>query len=230
VQQSSVLIVEDEKEIADFTAVFFQNKGWQAETAKNVKEAKVKQKNIDFDAIILDLNLGGERGEKIIQEIRTKDKNTPVVVTTAFGDLMKKIELFNLGADDYLVKPFEIEELFLRVEILTKKSQKAIKKPRFVPLGQEFILSNSEKKVCSKDKRIVIQLTKMESELLSLIASEKNRVHTNESILEKIWKSKPGYQSNVINATLARLKRKMMKSKLDHCIKTVKGVGIVFEN
>lgn len=227
----NLLIIEDEEKLAKFTEDFFAKKGWSCVTVPGKEElADLLKTDLEIDIILLDLMLGREHGEDLLKMIRKNNKQVPIIVTTAVGQLSKKIELFNLGADDYLVKPFEIEELEVRIDSLMKKYKK-IRKVRktVIEIDSEFTLNLNSKSVCRKKGGATLaQLTGKEAELFKILLDSKGQVVDNDRIIQSVWHTKPGYQSNVITATLKRLKAKLKPIQLDEKIVTVKGVGIKF--
>ncbi len=227
----NLLIIEDEEKLAKFTEDFFAKKGWSCVTVPGKEElADLLKTDLEIDIILLDLMLGREHGEDLLKMIRKSNKQVPIIVTTAVGQLSKKIELFNLGADDYLVKPFEIEELEVRIDSLMKKYKKIRKVQKTViEIDSECELNLDSKSVSrKKDKMILAQLTSKEADLFKILLNSRGQVVDNDQIIQSVWGSKPGYQSNVVTATLKRLKAKLKPIQLDEKVVTVKGVGIKF--
>lgn len=226
-----LLIIEDEASIAQYLIDFFKTRGWTCQWIDRKEQLKeLLKEDFDFDTILLDLNLNGENGEDFLKQIRKKNGYTPIVVTTAVGQLGRKIDLFNLGADDYMVKPYEVEELQIRIINLIKKIsqlQKTTKKPKTYDLPKDFEFNPNLKTIQhKKNKTLKTQLTAKEAALLLELVMAKGEIVKNDDMIQSIWESKLGYQSNVISATLKRLKAKLSTLKLGGNIVTIKGVGI----
>lgn len=225
----NLLLIEDEVAIAQYLKDFFETRGWDCTWIDQKRKlSALLQEDFSFDIVLLDLNLNGENGEDFLKQIRKRNGTMPVIVTTAMGQLGRKIDLFNLGADDYMVKPYEVEELEIRMLNLTKKMSRLQKKrSKTYDLPNDFELNFELKKIYNKkDKSQEIQLTAKETSLLFELIQAKGEIVKNEDIIRSVWGSKLGYQSNVIAATLKRLKDKLAIFKLDQKIATIKGIGI----
>lgn len=186
-----ILLVEDEKNLLSVIKLNLEMEGYSVVAFDNGKAAWDKFRNAQYSLIILDVMLPGMDGFELCGQIRKVDKHTPVLFLTARGDAEDRINGLKLGADDYLVKPFHLEELLLRVKGLLKRSGSVDKDSEIEEYSFrsgsvnfktfEIITRDGEKK----------ELTKREIELLRLLTDKKNEVVPRDLILEKVW----GYET-----------------------------------
>lgn len=186
-----ILLVEDEKNLLSVIKLNLEMEGYEVTAFENGAQAWEKFQGSQYSLIVLDVMLPGMDGFELCRNIRLVDKHTPVLFLTARGDAEDRIAGLKLGADDYLVKPFHLEELLLRAKTLIKRSANhtetnLIEKYTFGNnsvnfLTYELITKDGEKK----------QVSKREMDLLRLLIEKKNEVVPRELILEKVW----GYES-----------------------------------
>lgn len=215
-----ILLVEDEDNIASFVKMELEYEGYKVEVCDDgVKGLEFSIEN-EYDLILLDLMLPKLNGLELCRRLR-KVKNTPIIMLTARDDVMDKVTGFQTGADDYVSKPFAIEELLARIEALLRRvnaNNPVVNKLEFNDISIDM------------DARIVMQdgeeinLTTKEYELLVELMKNKNKVLSRESLLENIWGYDYEAETNVIDVYIRHLRSKL---KNDGYIQTVRGIGYV---
>ena len=222
-----IYIVEDEPDIRETLKYNFSNEGFQVFTAPDGEEALSNIKNVLPDVLILDLMLPGVSGLDVCKSIRADDdiRDMSIIMLTAKGEEIDRVIGFELGADDYVTKPFSVRELILRVKVLLKKQRESLVENKLVTFGPIRIdLDAHELKI--NDKEIV--LTALEFKLLQHLVKRKGRVQTREQLLGDVW----GYSSEVTTRTVdTHIKR--LREKLGNTsdyIQTIRGVGYRFSN
>jgi two-component system, OmpR family, response regulator ArlR len=218
-----ILIVEDEEKIASFIKSVLENEGNQATTCESVEEVLKHGYESNHDLLILDLMLPGKRGEYLLREMRKKKINIPVIVLSALNRIGNKIELFNLGADDYMTKPFDALELIARVNAQYRRYLQMERKEQ-IKAGP-ITFHRRQNKIIREGKEI--QLTKKEGELFEFLLQNRDKTIRTEDIIRKIWGSKITYHSNVVQATIRRLRRKVDEHFKKKLIKSCHGIGYV---
>ena len=215
-----ILIIEDEKDIARFLELELQAEGYRTEVAYDGVTGLSKFREKNPDLVILDLMLPAKDGIEVAKIIR-KTSNVPIIILTAKDRVEDKVEGLDAGADDYLVKPFSIEELLARVRAHLRRVTPAITGEIRVA---DLILNLEGREVFRGGRRI--ELSNKEFELLELLASNPGRVFSRFEIEEKVW---PGYQggSNVVDVYIGYLRKKLEAGGERRLIHTVRGVGYV---
>ncbi len=174
--------------------------------------------------MILDFMLGGKSGDFLLRSVRKAGLNIPVIVVSALGQVNKKIEILNMGADDYLTKPFDPDELIARINALYRRHLEAKRKDQ--KKYGDLIFYHKQHKVRRSGKDIM--LTKKEFEILRLLLQHEDQAVRTEDLLAKVWQAKLGYHSNVIQATIRRLRKKIDEGYSHKLIHSVHGVGYMF--
>ena len=221
-----ILIVEDEKDLLTTLEYNFQKEGYKTSGVTSGKEAIQVVRNKKPDLLILDLMLPDISGLDVCKEIRNKSNNEDIYILmlTAKGEEVDRIVGFELGADDYLVKPFSLRELSLRVSSLLKRSRPYLSNEK-VSIG-ELEIDIAAHRILLRTKEI--SLTKKEFELIMHLVQRNGRVQTREYLLSQIW----GYTSDVTTRTVdTHIKR--LRSKLGSFgknIETVRSVGYRFNH
>ena len=226
---SKILIVEDEEAIADLERDYLELSGFTVEVANDGDTGLQKALNEDYDLLILDLMLPGTDGFDICRQVRDV-KNTPIVMVSAKKDDIDKIRGLGLGADDYMMKPFDSKELVARVKAVLR---------RYQPVKTEEVIPDLK---CVKYEDLVINLSNYsviymgqavdmppkELELLYFLASSPNQVFTREQLLDHIW----GYEyigdTRTVDVHVKRLREKI-KDHANWSLATVWGIGYKFE-
>ncbi len=227
--QNTVLIVEDDPDIADLVELHLHDLGFKLERVANGAEGLERALNSEYILIILDLNLPGLGGMEVCRRIREKDRITPILMLTAKSDEVDKVLGLEIGADDYMTKPFSVREFSARVKALVRRvelRQNAPATAEQLTFG-ELTVYPGRRKVTLRDTGI--ELTAKEFELLLLFAGNPGRAYTRQELLDTIW----GYQfqgyEHTVNSHINRLRNKIeLNPSEPRFIKTVWGVGYRF--
>jgi len=220
-----ILVIEDEKKIASFIRRALEIEKYTVETADSGEEALEKAEINDYDLIILDVMLPGLDGFEVCEKLRKMKINTPLIMLTAKTQIADRIKGLDAGADDYLIKPFSIDELLARARSLFRRGKKVI-----IPKLKIMDLSLDPKnhKVCRG--KICMNLTAKEYKILDFLMRRSGEVCTRNMIGEHIWGYNFNPLSNVIDAHLSNLRRKIDGRNKIKLIETVRGNGYKIEN
>ena len=216
-----ILLVEDEAKLAQIINQELVRVGFFVEIASNGIEGSAMLKKHTYSLIILDVNLPYKNGLTLCKEIREANKTVPIIMLTAMGDIQDKMEAFNVGADDYLVKPFHFDELFARIKALLKRTDPATQENKIIVDDLEIDFMN--KSVIRAG--VEINLTAKEFTLLVLLARNKNRVISKNEILEKVWDLSFDTGTNTIEVYISFLRNKIDKPFEKKLIHTKPGFG-----
>ena len=220
-----ILIVEDEKQLSESIAEYLQ-KQYQIETAATFEEARNKISNFEYDCILLDITLPGGNGLSILKMLKDDQKNDGVIIISAKNSLDDKIAGLELGADDYLAKPFHLPELAARISSV-------IRRRRFDGHNLQYIndltIDTDAKAVSHNGKNI--DLTRKEFDLLIYLVANKNKVISKDAIAEHISGEQADYMDNfdIIYAHIKNLKKKLSASGAQDYLKSVYGMGYKYE-
>lgn len=215
-----VLIVEDEKKIASFVRKGLEAQGFVVETAHDGDTGWGRATTEPFDAVILDIMLPGRDGLSILRGLRERRMAVPVLLLTARGELNERLEGLNLGADDYLAKPFYLEELIARLQAITRR---ASGNARSLLAVEDLTIDLLAHTVTRGGERI--ELTAREFGLLERLARAPGRVFTRAQLLEQVWNSNFDPGTNLVDVYVQRLRRKVDGDRPVKLIETVRGVG-----
>lgn len=217
-----VLLVDDEQGIRDIIKEYLDFEGFAYEEASNGAEALQILRKQDFDIIILDIMMPKIDGITVLKEIR-KDKDTPVIMLSARGEEYDKLFGFELGADDYLVKPFSPKELLARIRIQLKRRGSAVLMPKKLTFGDLEIDISGRLVYIAGEK---LNLTPKEFELLLFLARNRDMALSRDKILEDVW----GYDffgdDRTVDTHIKMLRNNL--GEMRDCIKTVWGIGYKF--
>jgi len=220
----SILVVEDDSDINHLLCTLMGKQGYKAESAFSGSEAKLLLAMKSYDLVVLDLMLPGMSGEELIAEIRARSY-VPIIVISAKVETKGKVEALKSGADDYITKPFEKEEVLARVEAQLRRSND------FSPVGQttvntyhDLILNFDSRTARAADKPL--SLTSKEFELLAILVRSPGKVFTREDLYQLVWNEKYAVEDNTINVHISNLRSKLAKNNPDRTyIETVWGIG-----
>ena len=218
----NVLIVEDEKNLAAEVKSFLEKENLLCETAHTGKEASEKIFVNNYDFILLDLGLPDYEGLNLLKEAKEANREAAFIILTARGAVDDKIKGLNLGADDYLAKPFSLLELLSRMQAITRRKH-GLKK-NILSIG-EFNIDIQKRSVLHKEKEI--QLTKKEFDILHYLVLHKNRVLTRNQLTEHIWGDvlEEDYDSNYVDVHIKNLRKKLAAHAPADFLETVRGIG-----
>ena len=222
-----ILVVDDDKNICELLRLYLEKEGYNVILSHDGSEAVVKFNALSPDLILLDVMLPGLDGWQVCREIRKKS-NVPIIMLTAKGETFDKVLGLELGADDYVVKPFDTKEIIARVKaVLRRIDQNNVpvenKEVVYDKLGVN--MTRYELKVDGK----VIDTPPKELELLFHLASNPNRVYTRDQLLDEVWGFEYYGDSRTIDVHVKRLREKLEGVSSQWSLKTVWGVGYKFE-
>ena len=217
-----VLLIEDEAKIASYVTKALTGAGHTVTPITDGDEGFARATSEPHDMIILDLGLPGRDGMEILRGIRDRSISTPVLILTARGDVQDRIEGLNRGADDYLAKPFAMEELLARVNVLTRR--KGEDASPLLRVGD--LVMNETTHVVTRDGKTV-HLSQREFEVLHFLMLHAGRNVSRTEICEHVWKSALANDTNAVDVYIQRLRTKVDEPADVKLIQTVRGVGYV---
>lgn len=224
VKSMKLLLVEDERKIAEFTRKGLEEQGFVVEHVANGNDAWSSISSRNYDVIILDIMLPGRDGLSVLRQMRREKITIPVIMLTARGEPYERTEGLNLGADDYLTKPFYMEELIARVHAISRRQA-----GDSVSIRQSGALRmNLLTRDVSYDGTS-IELTSREFNLLEVLMRSPGYVFTRTQLLEHVWGYDFDPQTNVVDVTIRRLRKKIAEHSASQYIETVRGVGYRFK-
>jgi DNA-binding response OmpR family regulator len=219
-----ILIVEDEVKVANAVKKGLEENGFEVEVAYDGRMGKSLAAGQDFDLVILDLNLPYNNGYEICEVIRRRNSKVPVIMLTALGGMDDKMQAFELGADDYLVKPFDFRELLARIRVFLKRAgADVLPDQRFKLTIADLEIDRERKEVLRAGKKI--PLTAKEFQLLELLALHKGKVISKMTIAEKVWNIDFDTGTNVIEVYMNFLRKKIDKDFEQKLLHTKTGMG-----
>lgn len=220
-----VLVVDDDEKISSLIELYLKKEGYEVIKARDGVDGIYKFKNEAPNIVLLDLMLPKKDGYEVCKEIR-KISNIPIIMLTAKGETFDKVLGLELGADDYIVKPFEPKELIARIKAVLRRTQQDIEEEKVVVYPNLLIDLNTYV-VKIEDKEI--EMPPKELELLYYLASHPNKVFTREQLLDQIWGYEFDGDTRTVDVHIKRIREKIENEKYSWKIKTVWGVGYKFE-
>ncbi|HES2029129.1 TPA: two-component system response regulator CovR [Streptococcus pyogenes] len=220
-----ILIIEDEKNLARFVSLELQHEGYEVIVEVNGREGLETALEKEFDLILLDLMLPEMDGFEVTRRLQT-EKTTYIMMMTARDSIMDVVAGLDRGADDYIVKPFAIEELFARIRAIFRRQD--IESEKKVPsqgIYRDLVLNPQNRSVNRGDDEI--SLTKREYDLLNILMTNMNRVMTREELLSNVWKYDEAVETNVVDVYIRYLRGKIDIPGKESYIQTVRGMGYV---
>ena len=224
--QSKILVVDDDVNICELVRLYLTKEGYDVTTVYNGRAAIETFSKSAPDLVLLDLMLPGMDGMEVCREIRKKT-TTPIIMLTAKGETFDKVLGLELGADDYIVKPFEPKELVARVKAVLRRSCTAQDEEERCVEYNGLSISLVTYELCVGGKSV--EVPPKELELLYHLASHPNRVYTREQLLEDVWGFDYFGDSRTVDVHVKRLREKLEGHENGWQLKTVWGVGYKFE-
>lgn len=222
---SRILIIEDDMTINGLLRNIIEKNGYVADSAYNGTDGLGMGLHEDYNLILLDLMLPGKSGEEIIRELR-KARETPVIILSAKGEIRDRIDLLRLGADDYITKPFDIDEVLLRIQAVLRRTthqdnmeEDFSKKIAF----RELIIKPDSKRVFIGDAEIACTAT--EYAILELLVKNPSRIFSKRTLYEIVTGEDYLQEDNTMNVHISNLRRKIAKHTDQKYIETVYGMG-----
>ncbi|WP_022931695.1 response regulator transcription factor [Treponema bryantii] len=217
-----ILIVEDDKGISDFVIPELEHEGYETCLAVTGRQALEKFESEKPDLILLDIMLPELNGLEVLRRIRA-ESSVPVILETARGETIDKINGLNLGADDYIPKPFEIEELLARINALFRRV--SYNQPKESSLSYKSLSLNLDRMSFSFDGGEEVQLSKTEFLMLRLFVENQGKVLSRSQIIDAIWGKGHFIDENTVDVYIGYLRSKISEFTKDGYIKTVRGAG-----
>ena len=221
-----ILIIEDEKRVASFIKKGLEEDGFQVEVAYDGLIGKKMALASRYDLIILDINLPQINGYEVCKEIRNHNTSIPIIMLTALGTMEDKLEGFDSGSDDYIVKPFEFKELLARVKVFLKRSGNDMQSSNILKMADMEM--NLDAKTVSRSCKH-IDLTAKEFQLLEYLMRHKNKVVSRAEIAEKVWEITFDTGTNIIDVYVNFLRNKVDKNFSPKLIHTNFGMGYIMK-
>lgn len=221
----NILVVEDENRVADFITRGLKAEGWTAEHARDGETALEFVGQHQFDVILLDLMLPGISGQDVCRKMRARGNYTPIIMLSALDAVEERIAGLKIGADDYLAKPFDFDELIARIEALRRRDKdfKAAESQDILSAGT--LQLDTRSLIVTVDD-VEVSLTARERNMLTLFMSNPGKVFARERILNTVWGSQEDPLTNVVDVYVGRLRKKLgAQGKL---LQTVRGHGYRF--
>jgi len=226
-KERKILVVEDEKKIADTIKLGLSENNYCAEVAYTGMEGMQLFEQGNFDLVILDINLPLINGYELCKKIRTKNSEVPVIMLTALSSLNDKIEGYDAGADDFIIKPFEFKELLMKIKVLLKRSFSPFVADTAI-LKAGTLEMNLESKQVKRENR-VINLTAKEFQLLEYLLRNKNKVVSRADIAINVWDIDFDTNTNVIDVYISYVRNKVDKQFEQKLIQTQVGMGYILK-
>ncbi len=219
----NVLFVEDEAKIANFVRAGLKEQGFVVDYCDNGDEGYLRALDNEYDAIVLDIMVPGKDGLSILKQLRQKGRNVPAILLTARNELDDRLEGLNLGADDYIAKPFFVEELVARIHAVVRRS--VGDRQNMLSVGSLKLDRIAREVTC--DQR-AIELTSREFNLLEYLMRSPGRVFTRTQILEHVWGYDFNPNTNVVDVCIQRIRKKIDPINEASWIESIRGVGYRF--
>ncbi|AQR96036.1 response regulator transcription factor [Clostridium saccharoperbutylacetonicum] len=223
-ETSKILVVEDDKSIREMLTFALETEGFSVDVSKNGTEALMKNNEFKPNLVLLDLMLPDINGFEVCKKIQ-QERDIPIIMVTAKNDIVDKVLGLEIGADDYITKPFHIKEVIARVNKSLKRIEKAVKAKReqaLITIGKDIFLDEEGRIVVKKGKEI--NLRPKEYDLIYLLATNKGKVFSREELLNKIWSYDYYGELRTVDVHVRRLRAKIEDDENKY-IETVFGVG-----
>jgi two-component system OmpR family response regulator len=226
----NVLFVEDEAKIANFVRAGLKEQGFVVDYCDNGDDGYLRALDNEYDAIVLDIMMPGKDGLSILKLLRRQGRNAPVILLTARNELDDRLQGLNLGADDYIAKPFFVEELAARIHAVVRRSVSDVSdglrlRQNLLCVGPIKLDRITREITCNQQ---AIELTSREFNLLEYLMRSPGRVFTRTQILEHVWGYDFNPNTNVVDVCIQRIRKKI--DPLDEAvwIESIRGVGYRF--
>lgn len=219
----NVLFVEDEARIADFVRAGLKEQGFVVDYCDNGDEGYCRALENEYDVFVLDIMLPGKDGLSILKSLRRAGRNIPVILLTARNELDDRLEGLNLGADDYIAKPFFVEELVARIHAVVRRSTGD--RQNLLSVGPLKLDRITREFTCNQQ---IVELTSREFNLLEYLMRSPGRVFTRTQILEHVWGYDFNPNTNVVDVCIQRIRKKIDPIGGSGWLESVRGVGYRF--
>lgn len=221
----NILLIEDDRDIAEFVQMELEHEGYAVQAAQDGRTGLDKALAFDFDIILLDIMLPSLNGLEVLRRLRTH-KQTPVILLTAKDAVMDKVTGLDTGANDYVTKPFHMEELLARIRVLTRSANKA---PNASLLKNADVALDRQKRLVYKAGNVVT-LTKTQFDLLEYFLMNQDIVLSREQLLSAVWGYDYAGDSNVVDVYVRYVRNRLHEPADGKLIESVRGVGYVMRS
>ncbi|WP_175614676.1 response regulator transcription factor [Piscibacillus halophilus] len=220
----NILVIEDDPDINRLLCNIITQNGYNPKPAYSGTEATIYLEKQTFNMVLLDLMLPGLSGEDILRKI-TNESELPVIIISAKMETQTKIDALRAGADDYITKPFDVEEVSARIDSCLRRYRRMKKIPMTHQLThKDLLMDTDEKKVLVNGKEI--KLTALEYEILFLLMSTPKKVFTKANLFESVWNEEFYGDDNTINVHMSNIRNKLLKANPnEEYIETIWGMG-----
>lgn len=219
----NILFVEDEAKIANFVRAGLKEQGFVVDYCDNGDQGYLRALDNEYDVIVLDIMVPGKDGLSILKLLRRQGRNAPVILLTARNELDDRLEGLNLGADDYIAKPFFVEELAARIHAVVRRS--VSERQNLLCVGPLKLDRITREVTCNHQ---AIELTSREFNLLEYLMRSPGRVFTRTQILEHVWGYDFNPNTNVVDVCIQRIRKKIDPIDQAVWIESIRGVGYRF--
>ena len=223
---TKILVVDDDLNICDLLKIYFENEGYEVKTANDGAEGVSYFKMYEPDLVLLDVMLPKLDGWQVCREIRKKS-DTPIIMLTAKGETFDKILGLELGADDYISKPFDTKEVIARIKAVLRRSDKKNSSAEQKVTFDNLVINLTNYELIVKG--VQVDTPPKELELIFRLASNPNRVYTRDQLLDEVWGFDYYGDSRTVDVHVKRLREKLEGASTEWSLKTVWGVGYKFE-
>lgn len=228
-QQINILVVEDDNDINQLLCNIIKKGDYRAQPAYSGTEALIYLENQQWDLVLLDLMLPGKNGEAILAKI-TERESTPVIIISAKNDQHIKVDSLRAGADDFISKPFDVEEVSARVDSLLRRYQLANQPPKQRKLSYKDITLDLDARTVVVNG-LKLTLTVREYDILVLLMSSPKKVFSKSNLFESVWKEPFYGDDNTVNVHISNLRNKLAKANPNEgYIETIWGMGYRLNN
>ena len=219
-----ILVIEDDRKVAGFIQTGLEQEGNAVDVLNNGSGAELQARTIEYDTVVLDLMLPGRSGLQVLRDIRAGKCNIPVLILSAKDSVEARVEGFDAGADDYMVKPFALAELSARLRALCRRGQ-----PHETILRAADLVMNTAERIVTRAGQ-TIDLKPKEYALLEFLLKHAGRPLTRSFIIEHVWDIHFDSISNVVDAYINTLRHKVDRGFDIQLIRTVRGVGYMLSD
>ena len=220
-----ILDVDDDENICDLLRLYLEKDGYIVKIANDGEQALTAFSEFAPDLMLLDIMMPKIDGFKVLEEVR-KQSSIPVIMVTAKAESFDKLQGFNLGTDDYIVKPFDAKEVLARIKAILRRSANVTEEKQRIEFDN-LIVDKVSFQVKIKNK--VVDMPPKELELLFHLAANPNKVYTRDQLLDEVWGFEYYGDSRTVDVHIKRLREKLEDASDKWCLKTVWGVGYKFE-
>ncbi|KLA31867.1 response regulator transcription factor [Bacillus cereus] len=221
-----ILIIEDEESLADFLELELKYEGYKVDIQFDGRKGLEAALETNYDLILLDLMLPGLNGLEVCRRLRAI-KNTPIIMLTARDSIMDRVTGLDSGADDYLPKPFAIEELLARMRVIFRREEHIENKHVSSLTFKDLQLQIESRTITKGNKEI--ELTNKEFELLLMFMKNLNRVLTRDVLLDQVWGYDAMVETNIVDVYVRYLRNKLHSVDKEEYIQTVRGAGYIMK-